>query len=320
MNKTDIVQFLGCIGVPPSSLVITQDWVRCSCPLAIWTHNHGTDKNPSFGIKCNDTGESFFNCYTCKNGDLLYLVQLLAGYGVEAPKFKLKDALQLLMNEEEGAVALNIADYGSVAEIQKYKIFPESFIESFLHAVHVPKAMNYLNSRGVGALLAQDLDLRFDTSREAVCFPIRDWEGQLVGLRGRYIDPDGGPNYHVYKHNGEHNKLAWYGENTVDMTEPVLMIESVFDYASCLRLYDNLLAPLSVGMNKDKVVRVNTAFDIVTLFDNGQGGDKARDLVSKYLPDSIIKHLYPPKDCSDPGDMTAEQLIETLGDYLPLGT
>jgi len=41
-----------------------EDWVMLKCPFAEWTHSKGTDTNPSFGIKINDTGNSGYHCFS----------------------------------------------------------------------------------------------------------------------------------------------------------------------------------------------------------------------------------------------------------------
>ena len=154
--------------------------------------------------------------------------------------------------------------------------------------------------------------------KRAVCFPVRNWVGQLVGMRGRFIRPRDGQRYHDYGYRGHRNKLPWYGEQTVSLDRTVLMVESVFDYASAARVYRNVLAPLTVGLSYDKCRRVRNALEIVTLFDNGAGGDKGRSKISKRCTEAIITHLTPPATADDPGDMTKKQLRKVLKGYIAL--
>lgn len=319
MTKTDVIQFLNCIGLPSSSCLISGgSWVRGPCPLSPWLHDKGKDSHPSFAIKINDQGESVFNCFTCKHGDLLYLLQLLKEFKVERPKYKLKEALVLLEREAAGALALNIKeDIGDkTEEDERDVVWPEEWLDSFVSALFNVHAVEYLYDRGVDTKAAQSLDLRFDSEKGTVCFPIRNWEGELVGLRGRYIEPGDGPKYHMYKYRNAYNRLPWYGEHLLDTEKPVLLVESVFDYASVVRVYPNVLAPLSVGMSKKKVQRIAQALNIVTLFDYGAGGNKARDTIDKYLPDSMIVHKIP--ETGDPGDMTEYGVLNILHDSLPI--
>ena len=120
-------------------------------------------------------------------------------------------------------------------------------------------------------------------------------------MRGRSIDiGDGFPKHHDYAYNldGEpiRNKLPWLNEHRVDLSRTVVMVESCFDLLSTLRVYDNVIGPLTVGISESKAARISAAVDVVTLFDNGSGGTKARQIIQKRLPDAALKHLFPSHD------------------------
>lgn len=316
MNLEQVKQFSLAVGTRVES--VSGDWARCRCPLAPWTHDSGKDSHPSFAVQYGDNIESGFNCYACEAGSLHKLILLLDRFGAKKPKFDLKQAMHLWAQEEDGDAPLVFMDDEAVDHPLADNVWPESFLNTFMPAWKVPIAMEYLNARPVRSKVAHALDIRWDLQRRTVCFPVRNWQGQLVGLRGRYIDPDNGARYHDYGYRGVRNKLPWYGESTVDVDKPVLMVESVFDYASAYRVYKNVLAPLTVGLSDDKCRRVRNAFEIVTLFDNGKGGDKGRDKLRKGLPDSIITNITPPSSCSDPGDMTKKQLRKALKKHIVL--
>ena len=298
----------------------TGEWAQCKCPLAPWTHDSGRDSHPSFAIKHGHNIESTFNCFTCESGDLHRLISLLERFGAKPPKYDLKAALKMWVDEESGDTAMVFTEDTEDADEDDTQVWPESFLSSFLPATSSPMAMEYLNARKVRKKTAIALDLRWDTQRRAVAFPVRDWAGQLVGLRGRYIASDSPARYHDYGYRGKRNRLPWYGENTVDLDSPVVMVESVFDYASVWRIYKNILAPLSVGLSGPKCARVRNVFEIYTLFDNGKGGDKGRDKLTKGLSGTgaVITHLHPPEHRDDPGDMTKKELRRVLGRHIML--
>lgn len=330
MDKDSVKAFAKAIGTTVETIT-SQGWANCKCPLAPWTHDSGKDSSPSFAIKIDPNGESRFQCYACHKGDLLLLVQMLREFGAQAPKYDLKLALQYVNAENEQDLVLKVKDYGEKLlpddDGNNDATFPEAWLHSFKKALTVPVALTYLKSRGLSPGLIKELDIRFDQSRQAVCFPIRDTECTLRGLRGRYIDPDeGAPPYHIYKNpEGHYNRRVWYGEEWVDFDKPVLMVESVFDLAAVFPIYSNVVAPLTVGMSKAKFKRVATAYDIVTLYDKGKGGDKARQLTQQYLPDALQVHLIPGgphrfkpgEQATDPGEMTPVQLAALLRPHLP---
>lgn len=316
MNHKQIRKFLSCLGADPGETYESEKWITTSCPLAPWTHDSGKDSNPSFAIACKPGGESWFHCFTCEKGDLLFLIQLLKKYGAKKPKYDLRKALELLADEEEDDVLITIKDFEAPPP-HKELILPwdEAWLDTFFKASAVPVAMEYLNGRNVGGGMVESLDIRWDGSRECVSFPIRDWDGRLCGLRGRRISGGyydyGGPDNH-------RNKQVWYGEHSLDTSKPVVMVESVFDLASTARVYENIAAPLSVGIGKAKAKRMESALQLVTLFDNGVGGDKARAIIDKYLPSSNRVHCCPPKHRDDPGEMTVEELCKVLSPHVKL--
>ncbi len=318
MNLEQVKQFALAVGTRVESA--SGEWAQCRCPLAPFLHDSGRDSHPSCAISYGTNIESLFNCFTCDSGDLHKLVTTLMELGAKPPRYNLKAAMDMWVAEESADIVLNFTPENFKEAVEDDVVWPESFLDGFLLAHKVPMAMRYLDARNVSSELAHDLDIRWDLPRRAICFPIRNWAGGLVGIRGRYIDPGDGPSYHMYGYKGQRNNLPWYGEATVDLDKTVVMVESVFDYTSTRRVYKNILAPLSVGISKGKVRRVHDALEIVTLFDNGQGGDKARDRVSKYLPKSQLIHLYPPNGTGDPGDMTVKQLTKVLSPYMVLDT
>ncbi len=316
MNHIQIRKFLKALGSDPGETYEHEQWIVASCPLAPWTHDSGTDANPSFAINCKPNGESHFHCFTCRSGDLLRLLELLRSYGAKKPKYNIKAAMEVLAEEEESDVTLDIKDFDEPPlDLIKTVPWPEDWLDTFWKAINVPVAMEYLNGRNVDKETAVALDIRWDGQKSAVCFPVRDWDGRLVGLRGRRIE--GG--YHDYGGPLNHrNKLVWFGESTVDLEAPVLMVESVFDVSSAWRVYKNIVAPFSVGMSPAKMTRMYGALDIVTLFDNGKGGDKARDLIESYFDSAVKVHCKPPEHRDDPGEMTVEELCNVLEDKLKL--
>jgi len=317
MNQEQVRQFALAVGTKVET--VSGEWARCKCPLSPWTHDSGSDSHPSFAISYGENIESAFHCWACESGDLHKLIQRLADLGAKKPKCDLKQAMFLWAMEESGDAPVVFMDDAEREHALADKPWPEDFLNSFLFAWKVPIAMEYLHARNVSEKTAIALDIRWDLPRQTVCFPVRNWQGQLVGIRGRYIDANSEARYHDYGYRGNRNKLPWYGEHTVNLDEPVLMVESVFDYASAYRVYPNILAPLTVGLSHDKCRRVRNVLEIYTLFDNGRGGDKGRSKISERLRSpTLITHLNVTPDVDDPGDMTKKQLRKVLKKHIVL--
>ena len=318
MKKTQIRKFLAYLNA--QNIKESDDWISCSCPLARWTHDSGKDGNPSFAIKVG--ARSAFNCFTCHTGSLYELVRLLDRYDPEGQFFDIPGALAVLEEEHLGGIDFDIPEYGAT-QARRFVPWPEIVVNQFPSVFDVPRALEYLTTgrktkRGfafkVPHPIIKNLDLRYDKRLDAVVFPIRHFSGGLAGLRGRRLS--GQIRYHDYSTKETRNAMVWYGEHWLDRSKPVVMVESVFDLASVLRVYPNVIAPLSVGMSKAKIDQMKDLQRVITFFDHGAGGDKARRSIRRDL-NCPVEHVYPLLGVSDPADMTDFEIYKTLQPVLP---
>ena len=317
MDKPEIKAFLQALSA--RSVEVHTQWVQASCPLAPWTHSSGRDAHPSFAIKIEPAKESTYNCFSCGGGDLMDLVQKLARHGAELPRYDLKTAVELASADGDRPLAFRVKDWGATVEdAEPYVTFPEPWLDSFVSALAVPRALKYLKGRRVYESVISALDLRYDHERDAVCFPVRDFDGQLCGLRGRHLRPGEGPPYHMYGDaDGHRNNQVWLGEAWIDFDKPLVMCESVFDLAAIYPHYHNVCAPLTVSFKRRKARRMRQAVDIITVFDADKGGDKGRERISRYLGRANITHVMLPEG-TDPGALPSTELREYLSPFVKL--
>lgn len=315
MDSGGVVQFLGALKA--KHVQVRGKWVQCSCPLAPWLHDTGKDSSPSFAVRVEPNKESWFNCFVCKYGSLGDLVVELQHLKAQTLGYDLGAAWQLVAKEAEQKIVVEVKEWGTAeAEVEDLPI-PEDWLSTFKDAWPVPYAREYLQKRMVTEEIAHAFNIKWDRGMGTVCFPIRNGAGELVSMRGRFTNPKGnGPAYHVYKFMDQQNHHSWLGEHSVNYDRPVLMVESVFDATSVARVYDNILSPLTVGINLARMKRVSKCSEVVTLFDLGTGGDKARAIVKKHLGNAMVCHLFP--TAKDPGEMTEEALRDLLKLFLKL--
>jgi hypothetical protein len=292
-------------------------WVQCSCPLSPWNHDSGKDSSPSFAIRVEPNKESYFNCFVCESGSLSDLVLKLQYFKAQNLGYQLGEAWKLIEIEEAQKINLTVKEWGEKEAVEEEKVIHEGWLAQFQKAWPVPMAREYLEGRHVSQEITEALDVRWDKSMRTVCFPIRNRMGELVSLRGRRVDPKStAPPYNVYTPMGDSPHQSWMGEQHVDFDKPILLVESVFDVASVLRVYRNVMAPLSVGINQERIKRLAKASEIVTLFDRGVGGDKARQIVQYHMGTALVTHIIP--EAKDPGEMTEEMLRNQLNICLNL--
>ena len=323
--------FLRAVGTKAVSA--TSSHVTAKCPLAPWTHNHGTDSRPSFAISVKPTEESRFNCFTCRYGTLVELVMELYDSGAEPPKYDIKRAMELAVADGERDIAFNVkSDFGvpRPIELEDDVRFPEAFLEQFPSAMRIKRAYAYATSRGLSDETIRFLDLRYDLRNDAVGFPIRDWKGVLRQFRVRRLDPDMDQSpYHVHVGSAHrYHKTVWFGENWIDTDLPVVMCESVFDVAAVIPVYRNVCAPMSASLSRAKVRRMRKCEEIVLFFDDdgkAKAGDTAREKIRRGLSQARItdaairgrNRFDRSRKAKDPGEMFPKLIHKSLSRVLP---
>lgn len=352
MRLRDIIRFLKLLGVGEVKISEEEEWVRCSCPLAPWTHVKGSDENPSFGIKVNDKGESGFHCFTCYSGrllDLLHIMHFTIGVPITASDFF---SLTEVFDEE--------------AESKDWKtdeLFPDHYIEDIIPEKKKPVPLavleqfplleyteyeveqiqieNYFINRGIRPDVLHEYDVRMQPVSSYIIFPIIDTDREVYRLHVKvlhskgffYVTPDlaGFPKMKPWG-----RKDYWFGMQFYDPTEPVILVESETDLLRLRSLgVSNILA--SCGpLNKFKADRIANK-TIYLGFDADEAGSKftmkaiqffkGRELYK--LPWEVVQHKwYTPKKrleryrpCKDAGDlMSEEDFEEVMRRKIPLGS
>lgn len=310
MNEKMVISFLSALGGTVTNTSNT--WVTCTCVMAKWLHSGGVDNHPSSGMTIKQSEESRYNCYSCGTKGTayeLYRAVKLANGGASST-LNFKEALDVLtFDDDEDNFNIVIPDYEK--EINKYQglhDFSEVFYNEFDLAYDHP----YVVYRGITHELAKELDVRVDTYRNRILFPIRDWEGVLMGVHGRTFLEDVEPRYYSYPYEGRRNPDVFMGEHHTNLDEPIILVEGQFDYAKVYPYYQNVLSSQTTSIQDNKLKRISTASEIITIFDRGVGGDLGREKVSKYFKTIPVTHIEVPEPYGDLGEMGDADVYELL--------
>lgn len=315
MKAERVQEFLAALGRESH---VGDEWVRASCPLAPWTHDTGRDSHPSFGVTIDDGGASRAFCYTCDfRGDLLDLILELRMHTQGSP---IDLSMAISIAENEGAESdLSVALGQQTYTGKEFIAFPPTWLESFkaLPLVVGNPGTAYCLKRGLGEKMILDLDLRWDSSRDRVCFPIRTFTGELAGMQGRHIKSDHPIRYLSYPYNGHSNGMVWLGEQSIDLDRTVVLTEGPFDYASIKRVYSNVLAGLTATVSQQKFARIQDVSRVVTFYDNGTGGDKGRERALRFFAslNTQVIHIIPGDDA---GAATEAEIKHSLSSVMLL--
>ena len=302
MNEGAITKWLLTVGSERAGR--RAGWILGPCPLAEQKHEKGTDSNPSFGVELKP-GESRVYCFSCGYGaSQTGLTMYLARHGGNVDP----TASFALINQaiEDGELELEPGDYESnVFGKADDHFYPEWLLDALEPAynppeVDVAEVHPYLGSRAVSWLVAEKLDIRYDSFRDRIVFPVRDFQGRLRGLHGRACGDDD-LKYLMYQFQERTNPHVWLGEHLLpeDDEKPIVIAESCFDMARALELYPHVASPLKAMPSLTQLKRFDFLKRIVTLFDGDKAGDTARMKLRSVYPAAEIVDVIPETDAAD---------------------
>lgn len=295
---------------PPS---YGSEWFKIKCPFSEFTHEHGTDNKPSFGISESE-GPSRYNCFSC--GERGWLIDLPLSLQKHTKDSKtLNPIFEFIKNHDLEHVDITkpIEFTGHTKkDIVETLPWPEDYLDSFINVADNDHAIRYLFSRGLDARTIKGLGIVYDPRQNRVCFPFRDNDGSLAGLHGRAINPRDKLKYLAYKHNDTYNPHIWVNQHRIDTNKPVILVESVFDLASVYRVYNNVICSRSATIPYSMLFTIPKCPYIVTLYDNDEAGERSREFFKRNLSSANLIQIKPISGKKDPGEMSAPEVRSLL--------
>lgn len=314
MKREDVRTLLECFQA--RHVKCSQDWCTCSCLFAPWTHKGGADNNPSFGISIHVGGESGFNCWSCeKRGISLFdmLMELRLRYRRDGREDEVDWATAFALVDKE-LDEFDVGDIPTDYEEAKKKpdslvVFPEDWLASFKKWPDHP----YSLGRGISKQVGMELDLRYDSSKKRICFPVRDGLGRLAGMQGRDVTGQSSLRYLSYGYYGKYNRGVWLNENRVNWNKLVIVTEGPFDLAKISMVYSNVLGSMTSAISEGQLKTLEQAVSVLSMYDVGTGGDKARKTLGKTVGKTVnLQHYVPEEDVGDAGNMTEEAIDDLV--------
>lgn len=288
---------------------IKQNFISAACPF----HKGGQERRPSFWLSRQTGG---WGCFTCSagSGDLKELLRLI---GIHNSK------VEVAIEEAQ-------QDASNVATIEKAKQRKKAKAE--FKAVHtLPDAvlgvfdfvpLDLVDAGYPETLLIQH-DIGFDHRSDRITFPIRDYEGTLVGISGRsvratipkYLIYSGrrviegkevlgelGEWYPEYSNDGVRDHL-WRIQSVypelINSTDGQLIIVEGFKAALWLVLHDwtNVVALMGTKMTfaQERMIRRLGAETFVFLDNNEPGREASREICQR-----LAVSTFPVYECHYP--------------------
>ena len=318
MKAEQIKKFLAALGRHQTTK--RGPWVQAPCPFGPWYHKGGKDSNPSFAIKVNTTGRSHFNCFSCARGgslddlwvELLHLTKLKGN----PENLDLATASKVMEGDSPGVyIPIEEKEFDFKNRFDLMHVWPDWWLTSFAPAWTVERSRQYLEGRGIREAEAHRFHVHYDSLRDAVVFPVYNYRKQLVGARGRYLDPADKRRYHDYDWQTKNSTpYVWYNEDAIAPSQEVVVVtEGIFDAIRVWRHFRQVVSPFSTGVSVSKLKYLNQFCRVIVFGDNDEGGYQLSLKVEKYVRDdsTVVQAVTYPEGTpvgADPGSLKDPQI------------
>lgn len=200
---------------------------------------------------------------------------------------------------------------------------PEDLLQKMIYAMpaevlaylmRAPDAANNIEGRNLRGSTIEAWELGWHPGQRRICIPIRDVDGNLVGVSGRSYDADAkGPKYlHT---TGFKRDLVLYGEHKIDKNVRVgYLFEGFFHVMAAWQCgFTNSLARLGTHLSRVQLEKLVSWFDrLIIVPDGDEPGRNSADTLSWALSSRIVVQVIPMPEGKDADSILPEQLIALL--------
>lgn len=237
MKESSIREILAELGIDAAHLSPT-GWLICSCPFAQATHQYGTDRRPSFGVKVDLESLSAYKCFTCHEHGLFTGLPIRLGTLLGDPGMYKQVRNRAVFLE---SVTLPDFDEGVAAQtVESLRVLDVAMLDIYPSPMDSEASRKYLLERGVSEHAALVMDLRFDPKENRILFPLFSRDRELLGFSGRSILsplPDDTPKIKTYA--GVKTDRCLLGIHLIPHQpdgKPIFVVEGLFAYAHLISI------------------------------------------------------------------------------------
>lgn len=207
MNLEQLYSILERLGIDrETAMPRGEHQLQIGCPLAPWFHTKDKDTKPSLSILYNVPGEwTVFKCFAC--GEKGRLADLVESYGTlsKNPKVitlaeRLRDHDKPTLSSVISSMREGIDDWVFLHDKEDSFTLSEEAIDRFVPVFFSERAQEYLKKRRIARHQIEKFDLRYDSHRDRIVFPVRDNACRLLGAVGRNLEnnPNQGKYYNYF--------------------------------------------------------------------------------------------------------------------------
>lgn len=186
------------------------------------------------------------------NGDLIDLIQKKTGYNFIQSKKFIEDVTNKQYNNINIKEDIYREYIKKLPKDSKPKTYPTEMLYEYPNCV----SKLFLDD-GIGLMAHYVFDIRFDSDSNRILIPIRNIEGNLLGVLGRYNQKDikgKTPKYLSILQNERKHTLFGIYENKKYLSDTIILVESEKSVMRAFSMgYRNVLALGGVIVNKHKL-------------------------------------------------------------------
>lgn len=331
MDASEVQKLLISLGC--GKIKVGTKWIYSDCPLAKWRHRDGLDRHPSFSTLVAPNDLSRYTCHACKaSGDVIQLIHRIKSQpggkvSPEIEKFvidtntpsldKTRDRLKKLDydNKPVSLAGIQVAPDTVPKYLEDFEItyIEEEVLEDFRN---IPEDVStYLREdRRISQRAVEEWEVGWVPKSSRVVIPVRDIEGRIVSLSGRYF---GDGNKTKWMHTkGFRKEMYLFGENKIDSSHKVgYLAEGMFDVIYLWdKGYTNSVAMMGSHLSKLQEEKLVRFFDeVVIVTDGDPAGYEATERIGNSLSRRCHVRCPVMPEGKDPDHLSSEELEELLG-------
>jgi hypothetical protein len=302
--------------------------VSISCPLAGKNHGDPDDWNCSCSVSVSDDEPSLAKCFSFNcafTGSFFRMLEDAARYRGSPPNLmKVLEALAPTEKFTLEAIAQRSKKHGAArAEIDRRPTIKNEDRDVMAegrfgrYASSIPQ---YALQRGLLKETCKAWGLGNDKERKCLVFPVRRYDGKLIGMTGRYVHyPNSPTKYHNYA--GLNKSRYLYGEHMLKHKSPIIVCEGQID---AILTWQHLGIPTVASLGEGfgaahaKTIAAYEPPVVYLFFDNDAAGRMAAEKVEYQLRGRVaMKLMIPPVDM-DPGELSKEQAQQAFNSAIPI--
>ena len=313
LNVEQIIDLLYYLGTDKVIYKPGNKWIQFNCTV----HN---ESHPSAGVNI-DT--NIYNCFSCgSSGDLSWLC-----YNSNKDEFKsvakarefLEKRYKVKFDAENELDFIDFNDYDEVKNNKKIKlkkarertVLPIKTLAPYRSGEETYK---YFFSRGFTKQTMIDFKVGRDIVNKTVTVPIFYEDKQLAGVIGRYISKNCPKNERYKVYDFEKNSVTFPQDKLEVKDNTIILVEGLLD---ALWLHQNGFTNAQAILG-NKVTKKQAKFllskanTFIRMFDNDEGGERAKQSYDRYLKGCKTYDIKYPDNKKDPQECSKIEIQEML--------